>query len=218
MWWGRRKREDRELEEELRFHLAEEERLLRDRGQDPGNARRDFGNLATVREVKRDQWGWSWLERAAQDARFAARLLRKSPAFTLTAVLVLALGIGATTAIFSVVNAVLLRPLAFPEPDRLVMVWERQPNGRTNVIQTQNFLDWRARNRSFSAISCIYGISMNLSGDGEPVQLPGMAVSAGFFEILRVAPILGRTFSSDEDVPGGRLVAVLSYGLWQRRF
>src|SRR5215471_2863445 len=218
MWWGRRKREDRELEVELRFHLAEEERLLRDRGQDPRHARRNFGNLATVHEVTRDQWGWSWLERAAQDARFAARLLRKSPAFTLTAVLVLALGIGATTAIFSVVNAVLLRPLAFPEPDRLVMVWERQPNGRTNVIQTQNFLDWRARNRSFSAISCIYGISMNLSGDGEPVQLPGMAVSAGFFEILRVAPILGRTFLPDEDVPGGRLVTVLSYGLWQRRF
>jgi putative ABC transport system permease protein len=218
MWWSKRKREDRELEEELRFHLAEEERLLRDRGQDPRHARRDFGNLTTLREVTRDQWGWSWLERAAQDARFAARLLRKSPAFTLTAVIVLALGIGATTAIFSVVNAVLLRPLAFPEPDRLVMVWERQPNGRTNVIQTQNFLDWRARNRSFSAISCIYGLSMNLSGEGDPVQLPGMAVSAGFFEILRVAPILGRTFSPDEDVPGGRLVAVLSYGLWQRRF
>jgi putative ABC transport system permease protein len=218
MWWKKRRREDAELEEELRFHLREEERLKRDRGQDPSAAWRDFGNLTTVREVTRDQWGWSWLERAVQDARFAIRLLRKSPAFTLTAITVLALGIGATTAIFSVVNAVLLRPLAFSEPDRVVMVWERQPSGRTNVIQTQNFLDWRARNRSFSAISCVYGLPMNLSGDGDPVQIPGMSVTAGFFEILRVAPILGRTFLPEEDEPGGRQVVVLSYGLWQRRF
>src|SRR5712671_4001969 len=187
MWWSRRKREDRELEEELRFHLQQEEQLLRDRGGDPKQARRDFGNLTAVREITRDQWGWGWLERAAQDARFALRLLRKSPAFAVTAIAVLALGIGATTAIFSVVNSVLLRPLPFPEPDRLVMVWERQPFGRTNVIQTQNFLDWRARNQSFSRIAAIYAFSMNLSGDGEPVQVPGMRVSAGFFEILGVA-------------------------------
>src|SRR4051794_17759057 len=157
MFW-RQKREDRELEEELRFHLAEEERLRRDRGEDPKHAARDFGNLASVREITRDQWGWAWLERAAQDARFALRLLRKSPSFTVTAIGVLALGIGATTAIFSVVNSVLLRPLPFPEPDKLVMVWERQPFGRTNVIQTQNFLDWRARNRTFEQMSCIYAI------------------------------------------------------------
>src|SRR5437764_651040 len=218
MWWSRRKREDRELEDELQFHLRQEERLRRERGQDPAQARRDFGNLTAVREVTRDQWGWGWLERAAQDARFALRMLRKSPAFTLTAIAVLALGIGATTAIFSVVHSVLLRPLAFSEPDRLVMVWERKPSGGTNVIQTQNFLDWRARNHSFTQISCIYGLSMNLSGDGDPVQVPGMRVTAGFFEILGAAPLIGRAIQESDDVGGAPRVAVLSYGLWQRRF
>src|SRR5215831_15757208 len=195
MWWGRRKREDRELEEELRFHLEQEQNLRRERGQDPAQAARDFGNVTSVREITRDQWGWGWLERSIQDARFALRLLRKSPAFAVTAIAVLALGIGATTAIFSVVNSVLLRPLPFHDPDRLVMVWERQPYGRTNVIQTQNFIDWRARNRSFSNLAGMYAMSMNLSGDGEPVQIPGMRITAGFFEILQTAPIAGRTIA-----------------------
>lgn len=218
MWFWRRCREERELDEELRFHLEQEEQLRRERGQDPAGARRDFGNLALVREKTRETWGWGALERALTDARFALRLLRKSPAFSLTAITVLALGIGATTAIFSVVNAVLLRPLPFPEPDRLVMVWERQPFGRSNVIQTQNFLDWRARNRSFSQIAAIYGISMNLAGDGEPVQIPGMRITAGFFEILGTPPLIGRTINNADDVLGASRVAVLNYGLWQRRF
>jgi putative ABC transport system permease protein len=214
----RRKQEESELDEEFRFHLQQEEQLRRDRGQDPAAARRDFGNLALVRENTRETWGWAALERTARDARFALRLLRKSPGFALTAIGVLALGIGATTAIFSVVNTVLLRPLGFPQPERLVMVWERLPGGHPNVIQTQNFLDWRERNRSFSGISCIYGISMNLSGDGDPVQLPGMRASAGFFEILGTTPIIGRIFTAEDDRVGAPPVAILSYGLWQRRY
>ena len=215
----RRRQEERELDEELRFHLSQEEQLRRERGQDPAGARREFGNLARVGENTRETWGWSALERAARDGRFALRLLRKSPAFALTAIAVLALGIGATTAIFSVVNAVLLRPLAFSEPDRIVQVWERRAGTtHNNVIQTQNFLDWRARNRSFSRISCIYGLSMNISGDGEPVQVPGLAVSAGFFEILRTPPMLGRAIAASDDIPGAPAVAVLSYGFWQRHY
>jgi putative ABC transport system permease protein len=218
MWFWRKSREERELNEEMQFHLEQEAQLLRDRGQDPADARRSFGNVTLARENTRETWGWTALEAAVRDARFALRLLRKSPGFAITAIAVLALGIGATSAIFSVVNAVLLRPLPFAEPDRLVMVWERQPFGRANVIQTQNFLDWRARNKSFSQISAIYGISMNLSGDGEPVQIPGMRITSGFFEILRTAPFIGRTIAASDDIPGANKVAVLSYGLWQRRF
>jgi putative ABC transport system permease protein len=218
MWFWRKSREERELEEELNFHLDQEAQLRRDRGQDPDAARRDFGNLTLVRENTRSTWGWTTVEAIGRDARFALRLLRKSPAFAITAIAVLALGIGATSAIFSVVNAVLLRPLPFVEPDRLVMVWEHQPFGRPNVIQTQNFLDWRVRNKSFTQISALYPISMNLSGDGDPVQIPGMRVTAGFFEILRTAPLIGRTVAPSDDIPGAHGVCVLSYGLWQRRF
>jgi putative ABC transport system permease protein len=214
----RRSREERELDEELRFHLSQEEQLRRDRGQDPAGARRDFGNVALVRENTRETWGWAGAERTLRDGRFALRLLRKSPAFALTAIGVLALGIGATTAIFSVVNAVLMRPLDFPDANKLVMIWERKPDGGTNVIQTQNFLDWRERNRSFSQIACIYKLSMNLSGDGDPVQVPGMAVTAGFFEALQIPPALGRAIEAPDDLPGAPPVAVLGYGLWQRRF
>ncbi len=218
MWIWRKSREERELEEELRFHLEQEAQLRRDRGEDPDSARRAFGNVTLVRENTRAAWGWNTMEAVTRDVRFALRLLRKSPAFAITAIAVLALGIGATSAIFTVVNAVLLRPLPFAEPDRLVMVWERQPFGRANVIQTQNFLDWRARNKSFTQISAIYNISMNLSGDGEPVQIPGMRITAGFFEILRTAPFIGRTIAAHDDIPGAPAVCVLSYGLWQRRF
>ena len=156
MKFWRKSREERELDEELRFHLEQEAQLRRERGQDPAGARRDFGNLAQIGEATRETWGWGPLDRVVRDTRFAIRTLRKSPAFAVTAITVLALGVGATTAIFSVVNAVLLRPLPFAAPDRLVMVWERQPSGRANVVQTQNFLDWRARNRSFSDVSAIY--------------------------------------------------------------
>lgn len=161
---------------------------------------------------------WAVLERTAHDALFALRLLRKSPGFAFTAIAVLALGIGATTAIFSVVNCVLIRPLPFSEPGRLAMVWERRLGRGTNVVQTQNFLDWRARNQSFSGMACFMGVPMNLSGDGDPIQVPGLRVSAGFFEVLRTPPFLGRSITEEDDTFGAPPVAILSYGLWQSRF
>jgi len=221
-WLFRRSQEERELDEEMRFHLAEEAQLRMDRGEGRDSAlrsaRRDFGNATLAREVTRDMWGWSSLERAAQDVRFAARMLRKNAVFTAVAVTALTLGIGATTAMFSVVYSVLLKPLGFPEPEHVVMVWERQPGGRNNVVQTHNFLDWRDRNHSFSKIAAYIGVPANLSGEGEPVQVPALQVSAGFFEILGVAPVMGRTIQPADDEAGAPAVAMLSNGLWQRRF
>ncbi|HXB69033.1 MAG TPA: ABC transporter permease [Candidatus Acidoferrales bacterium] len=222
-WLSRRSREERELDEELRFHLEQEAQLHIDRGEAPElarrSARRDFGNVTLTREVTRGMWGWSLLERGVQDLRFAARMLLKNPAFTVVALSALALGIGATTATFSVVNSVLLRPLQFPAPERLVMVWERPPQGKlTNVVQTQNFLDWHARNHSFEGIAAIWATPVNLAGEGEPVQTPGMYVSADFFRVLGVAPLLGRTIQAEDDVHGANCVVVLGYGLWQSRY
>jgi putative ABC transport system permease protein len=221
-WLFRRSREDRELDEELRFHIAEETQLRIDRGERPDSAwqsaRRDFGNVTLAREVTRDMWGWTALERAAQDLRFAARMLRKNVAFTAVALAALTLGIGATTAMFSVVYSVLLKPMQFPEPDRLVMVWERQPSGRNNVVQTHNFLDWRTRNRAFLNIAAYVNTSANLSGEGEPVQVPSLRATAGIFEILGVPPLLGRTFQPSDYAIGAPNVTILSNGLWQRRF
>jgi len=154
-----------------------------------------------------------------QDLRYALRLLVKSPGFTAVAVVALALGIGANTAIFTVVNTVLLRALRFRDPDRLVMVWEsRPPSKRTNVVQSWNFLEWRARNRVFEKIAAIHQIPMTLTSDGQPEEVMGLRVSADFFAILGVGPVLGRTFLAEEDAPRGALATVLSHGLWQRRF
>ena len=222
-WLRNRSQEDRELEEEIRFHIAEETQLRAGRGQSPGEAsraaHRDFGNLTTAREATRDTWGWSTLERAAQDLRFAARMLRRNPAFTAVAVAALALGIGATTAIFSVVHSVLLKPLPFRDPGRLAMVWEVQPSGKSNIsAQAQNFLDWRARNRSFEGIAAMESLPANLSSDADAVQVPALRVSGDFFRILGVPAMLGRTFRPEEDVYGASCVAVLSHGLWERLF
>ncbi|HLK65455.1 MAG TPA: ABC transporter permease [Bryobacteraceae bacterium] len=221
-WLFRRSQEERELDEELRFHLSEEAQLRIDRGESRESAwrsaRQDFGNITSAQEVTRDMWGWTALERAAQDVRFAVRMLRKNVAFTAVALAALTLGIGATTAMFSVVYSVLLKPMTFPEPERVVMLWERQPSGRNNVVQTHNFLDWRQRNRSFLNIAAYLGVPANLSGDGDPVQVPGVRVTSGFFEILGAAPLFGRTIQAADDAVGAPPVAVLSAGLWQRRF
>jgi putative ABC transport system permease protein len=224
-FWQRlsRRLQDRELEEEMQFHLAAEARLRQERGEAPETARRnalrDFGNYAAVQETTRGMRGRASLERAVQDLRLALRMLRKSPAFTALAVAALALGIGATTAIFSLVNSILLKPLPFPDPSRLVMLWELPPrSSHLNVVQTGNFLDWRARNRSFEDVAATFQFPFNLEGSGDPVQIPGLRVTAGFFEILGARPLLGRAITREEDVPDAPWVAVLSYELWQRRF
>jgi putative ABC transport system permease protein len=153
------------------------------------------------------------------DLRFGLRMLWKSPGFTFLAVIALALGIGAITAIFSVVNAALLKRLPFESSDRMVMVWESSPRtSKTNVVNPNNFLEWQARNHSFQRIAAIVEYDISITGDGEPEVIDNLAVSDGFFQILGVQPLLGRWFTSQEDLPGNDRVAILSEGLWRRRF
>ncbi|MFN7944436.1 MAG: ABC transporter permease [Blastocatellia bacterium] len=155
-----------------------------------------------------------------QDLRYGLRLLAAKPGFTLVAVLSLALGIGANTAIFSLVRAVLLRPLPYYEPERLVMVWEDASFAGfpQNTPAPANYLDWKANSRTFAGMAALADRSFNLTGDGEPEKVQAYAVTADFFPLLGVRPALGRVFAPEEDRPGADQVVVLSYGLWQRRF
>ncbi len=153
-----------------------------------------------------------------KDLRYAARSLRKSPGFTAVAVVTLALGIGANTAIFSVINGVLLRPLPYPDSHDLVFVSERDQQMKRLFIAWPNYLDWRAQNQVFQSIGVYNRDSFNLAGSGEPQRLLAGQVSADFFPTLGINPALGRGFRHDEDQPGGPLAVVLSYGLWQRAF
>ena len=155
-----------------------------------------------------------------QDIRYAIRGLRKKPGFTLVAVVTLALGIGANTAIFSVVNAVLLKPLPFKDPDRLAIVWEEATFAGfpRNTPAPANFIDWKSQNRSFEDMAATASASFNLTGDGEPERIAAQSVSANFFPLLGVQPLLGRSFLKNEEQPGSNKVALLSYPLWQTRY
>ena len=158
-----------------------------------------------------------------QDLRYATRMLMKHPGFTAVAVLTLALGIGANTAIFSVINGVLLKPLPYDQPGQLVMVWEDQQGDGTgkNSAAGGVFLDWKQQSRSFEALSVIYGLgtAMNLTGGDQPERLHGWQVSASILRILRVPPLLGRGFAPDADQLGhDNKVVVIAHRLWQRRF
>ncbi len=195
---------ERELSDELEFHAAQ-------------------GRLVGAEQIKeecRDARGVGWLEDLKRDFGFAARLLRRNPGFSALAITTLALGIGATTAIFGVVDAVLLRPLPFPEPDRLVRLWEGKVGAgpMRNVVNGWNFLDWQERSRSFVAMAAIDRNSVDITGEGEPVSVAGMNVSTDFFPILRVQPLLGRWFTKEEGTAGHDDKVILSYGLWQDRF
>jgi len=153
------------------------------------------------------------------DLRFAFRQLLKSPGVTVVAVLTLAVGIGATTAIFSLVNGVLLNPLPYEQPGQLVNLWEMRPNGRSGDVSPGAFMDWREHGASFEGVSSVRDAAANLTGTGQPERIHGLRVSANFLSILREQPEIGRGFLPEEERPGGGdKVVVLSHGLWQRRF
>ncbi|MDT7604748.1 MAG: putative transport system permease protein [Acidobacteriota bacterium] len=215
---------ERELDEELRFHIRmrEEENVRRGMSRDEARraARRSFGSLTRIKEACRDVKGGGVVETLIQDVRFGARMLRKDFGFTLVSVLTLALGIGATTAIFSVVNAVLLRPLPYPEADRLLYVGQQYRSGIAGSGEPK-FLFWREQSQSFEALACsssFGGAGGNLSGGTEAQYVRGLRVSEDFFRVLGIYPAQGRAFTHDEDMPGGASVAILSDKLWQRSF
>ena len=156
------------------------------------------------------------------DVRYAVRALARSPGFTAVAVLTLALGIGANTTMFSLMNAVLLRPLPFPVAERLVTVWKGRISSPTqlNIVSLPNYRDWKERSRVFDDLALLdsAGRGYNLTGGSEPEQVSGVRVTASFFTVLGVRPLLGRTFLPEEEDPGRDRVVVLSYGLWNRRY
>jgi putative ABC transport system permease protein len=160
------------------------------------------------------------METLIKDIRFGLRSLLKHPGFTAVAVLTLALGIGANTAIFSVFNAVLLRPLAFREPEKLMMVWEEASYAGfpRNTPAPANYVDWKNQNRSFEDMAALDTRFFNLTGDGEPEHVSAYGVTANFFPLLGVQPQLGRVFANEEDRPGATKVALLSNQLWQTRY
>jgi len=154
------------------------------------------------------------------DIRFGLRMLLKSPTVTIVAIVALMLGIGANTAIFSVVNAVLLRSFPYSDPEKLVLVWEKRQGGRTdqNVINLANFTDWKNQNQVFSDMAMFFDRSLNLTSDGEPEEVPGQFATVNLFSVLGTNPVLGRTFVADDARDNQPSVVIISYGLWQRRF
>ncbi len=214
----------REIDEEMRFHLDMRAEENVRRGMSPEDAKREaerrFGRLTRIKEMGYDVRGGGFVETLWQDLRYGARLLLKHPGFTFIAVLTLALGIGVNTALFSVVNAVLLRPLPYAEPERLVQIYEAnaQQGYDRFSFSLANFVDHRDQQSGFEQIAAYRRWNANLTGAGEPERVQVAIVSASFFPLLRVQPLLGRAFLTEEETPGKDNVAVLSYGLWQRRF
>ncbi len=219
--WQRQDRQE-ELEKELQSHLQMAASDGIDRGESVERAqhaaRREFGNVALVQQVTRDQWGWLWLEELLQDLRYGARMLRKNSGFTLVAVLTLALGIGANTAIFSIVNGVLLQPLPYPRPEQLVVAARTEPRFDHPVpVSGPNFLDWRARATQFQSLAGFDGRGFTIMLGNHPEHVLGAAVSFNFLSVLQVTPVLGRDFLATEEHAGNDHVALVSHAFWKER-
>jgi putative ABC transport system permease protein len=223
----RRGQVEQELDEELRYHLDRQIEENIAGGMTAREARyaalRAMGGIEQHKEECRDMRRVNFIEDFIQDLRYGLRVLVKSPVFTIVAVLSLALGIGANTAIFSVVNGLLLQPLPYPEPERIVDVWhtppqESFPGMATFSVSPGNYLDWKNQNESFESMAVYQGAGFSMSNGDTPVTVIGTAVSSEFFSVLRSTPIQGRTFLPEEEQPGHNQVVVLGHGLWQRAF
>ena len=220
-WFGR-KRRNAQLEEELQAHLAMAAQDRVQRGESPREAaqavRREFGNLPLIKETTQDIWGGRWWRDLLDDLRYGIRVLAKNPGFTAVALLTLALGIGANTALFSVINGVLLNPLPYPHAEQLTILRESKPNFDQGSISYPNFLDWQKDNRTFSSMAALRFNSFILTGAGEAEQADALLVTSSFFPMLGVDPILGRSFAPGEDRVGAAPVVMISSGFWKRKF
>jgi predicted permease len=219
-----RKRMEVDLDKELRFHFEAQVADKVRSGVPESEARRltrlEFGGIEQIKEDCRESRGTLWLESIVQDLRYALRLLLRSPGFTIPCVLILAIGIGATTAIFSLVNTVLLRPLAFPESNRLVWVSQQDhsvPGAVPESLSYPDYFDWRARNHTLDGIASYAGSTVTMEVKGESQRLDIQTVSSNLFRLLGATPILGRDFSWEDEKPGNRAV-MLSYSFWQSQF
>jgi putative ABC transport system permease protein len=211
-------------DDEARFHIEMATERNRKRGMAPDDARQaalvSFGGRERFKDDARDEYRSLVLDELAQDVRYAIRVLRRNPGFAAATTLTFALGIGAATAVFSIVNGVLLRPLPYAAPDRLAVIWERdvrRGKGR-NVVSVPNFLAWRERTRAFASVAALVPHSGSVAGNDRPERVAGAEVSPGYFRLLGVSPALGREFTASEERDGGADVVVLSDGLWRSRF
>jgi putative ABC transport system permease protein len=211
---------EQELDEEIGSHLRMAERDLIERGETPDEAhyaaRREMGNESLIKEVTRSVWGTDWIGTLAQDLRYGVRMLWRNPGFSLIAIFTLALGISATTAIFSVVYGVLLRPLPYDRPEQLVKVSEKSSKGHEMNLADLNFQDFRAQNRSLQGLAEFSSGEASVSGGSEPKRLVVASVSRDFFPIMRVSPIRGRGFAPEDQRAGAGAVALVSYSYWKQ--
>jgi predicted permease len=219
----RKRRLDGELEGEILAHLEMAERHAIAAGLSPEEARREarrgFGGIEQMKEDHRDQRSVRWAENLLRDARYGMAALGRDPVFAAVTIGLLALGIGANTAMFSIVDAVLLKPLPFPEPERMVRVWETPTPATRNRTTTLTFLDWKRQGDLFEALSVGSPTRAAVDTDGSPARLSGKLVSADYFKVFGMKqPHIGRTFAAGEDQPGAAPVLVISYSLWQSRF
>jgi putative ABC transport system permease protein len=221
-WPGSQREDDLQAELESHLQMAKQDRI--DRGESTEGAehssRREMGNIGLIKEATREMWGRRVFEQLVQDVRYGARMLLKSPGFTVVAILSLALGIGATTALFSIVYGVMLRPLPYPGDDRLAMVYMHfsPQNAEHGTLCIADYLDWKAGNHAFEDPQLYTSRTMNITGTQAPDQVTGALVTSGFFSALRVGPIAGRTFAAGEDTATSERVVVIGETLWRRRF
>ena len=221
-WWQLKKR-DGDLERELQSDLELEEEEQRESGLSQEDARyaaqRAFGNVSLIREQTRETWGWMRMECFVQDVRYALRQLGRNSGFTTICILTLALGIGATTAIFSVVDSLLLRPLQYPNAPRIVRIWMTfVPRGMMEIPSSEpEFLEYR-QSKSFAHVAAFSVGTLTLTGSGDPLHLAASWGTPDFFSVMGTEPLLGRVFTTDEQQQGHAQVAVLSHRLWQNRF